>query len=86
MSFANYNDEKIRRPVFQARRIVKKGASTYSPALSRSTIGAGGLNCSVRNGKRWDTAAIDTRNVIVDIPDRRKTEEKNHTTREGSGN
>ena len=64
----------------------KKGASTYSPALSRSTIGAGGLNCSVRNGKRWDTAAIDTRNVIVDIPDRRKTEEKNHHTREGSGN
>ena len=41
----------------------KKGASTYSPALSRSTIGAGGLNCSVRNGKRWNTAAIDTRNV-----------------------
>ena len=26
----------------------------------RSTIGAGGLNFSVRNGKRWDPAAITT--------------------------
>ena len=39
--------------------LVKK-AATYSPALHCSTIGAGGLNFSVRNGKRWDPAAIAT--------------------------
>ena len=39
---------------------VWKEAATYSPALHCSTIGAGGLNFSVRNGKRWDTAAITT--------------------------
>ena len=27
-------------------------AATYSPACDSSTIGATGLNCSVRNGKR----------------------------------
>ena len=30
----------------------KKQAASYSPALQRSTIGANGLNFSVRNGKR----------------------------------
>ena len=39
---------------------LKKGAASYSPALHCSTIGAGGLNFSVRNGKRWDPAAITT--------------------------
>ena len=43
----------------QGSRFVKKAAS-YSPALHCSTIGAGGLNFSVRNGKRWDPAAITT--------------------------
>ena len=38
----------------------KKKAVTYSPALHCSTIGASGLNFSVRNGKRWDTTAIAT--------------------------
>ena len=38
----------------------EKKAASYSPALHRSTIGAGGLNFSVRNGKRWDPAAITT--------------------------
>ena len=38
----------------------QKKAATYSPALHCSTIGAGGLNFSVRNGKRWDPAAIAT--------------------------
>ena len=33
---------------------------SYSPTLHCSTIGAGGLNFSVRNGKRWDPAAITT--------------------------
>ena len=28
-------------------------AASYSPALYCSTIGADGLNFSVRNGKRW---------------------------------
>ena len=37
----------------------KKGAATYSPTIS-STIGASGLNFSVRDGKRWDPAAIAT--------------------------
>ena len=35
-------------------------AASYSPALHCSTIGASGLNFSVRNGKRWDPAAIAT--------------------------
>ena len=39
---------------------VKKEAATYSPALHCSTIGAGGLNFSVRDGKRWDPAAVTT--------------------------
>ena len=38
----------------------RKEAATYSPALHCSTIGAGGLNFSVRDGKRWDPAAITT--------------------------
>ena len=38
-----------------------KEAATYSPALHCSTIGAGGLNFSVRDGKRWDPAAKTTR-------------------------
>ena len=33
-------------------------AITYSPTLYRSTIGANGLNFSVRDGKRWNPAAI----------------------------
>ena len=37
-----------------------KRAASCSPALLCSTIGAGGLNFSVRNGKRWDPAAIAT--------------------------
>ena len=37
-----------------------KKAATYSPALHCSTIGDGGLNFSVRNGKRWAPAAITT--------------------------
>ena len=37
-----------------------KKAATYSPALHCSTIGDDGLNFSVRNGKRWDPAAVTT--------------------------
>ena len=39
--------------------LVKK-AATYSPALRCSTIGAPGLNFSVRDGKRWNTGAKAT--------------------------
>ena len=35
---------------------------TYSPTNLRSTIGADGLNFSVRNGKRWIPDAIDRLN------------------------
>ena len=38
--------------------LVKKTAATYSPALRCSTIGAHGLNFSVRDGKRWNPEAI----------------------------
>ena len=37
-------------------------AASYSPALHCSTIGAGGLNFSVRDGKRWSPAAVATLN------------------------
>ena len=39
---------------------LKKKAASYSPTLHCSTIGASGLNFSVRNGKRWNPAAITT--------------------------
>ena len=45
------------KPLSSEDLVVKK-AATYSPALHCSTIGANGFNFSVRNGKRWDTAAI----------------------------
>ena len=47
-----------RTPVFKKRRL---------PTLPRvcSTIGAGGLNCSVRNGKRWNPATIATLIAIM---------------------
>ena len=45
---------------YSNERSDKKEAATYSPALHCSTIGASGLNFSVRNGKRWDPTAITT--------------------------
>ena len=42
------------------RTLLTKKAATYSPAFHRSTIGASGLNFSVRNGKRWNPAAMTT--------------------------
>ena len=39
-------------------------AASYSPALHRSTIGATGLNFSVRNGKRWNPGAIAALNFL----------------------
>ena len=56
---------KTRSPATPGRgEGTKKGAATCSPACQGSTIGAGGLNCSVRDGKRWDTAAMAARNVF----------------------
>ena len=49
----------------------ERKAASYSPALHRSTIGVGGLNFSVRNGKRWGPATIATQ-VGVGISDTRK--------------
>ncbi len=38
-------------------------AATYSPNWCVSTIGARGLNFSVRDGKRWGPAAKATANI-----------------------
>ena len=38
---------------------LKRLATTYSPTVC-STIGANGLNFSVRKGKRWSPVAIVT--------------------------
>lgn len=59
-----------------------KKAATYSPALHCSTIGAGGLNCSVRNGKRWNTAAIATR-ITLNLFSNHPRQHKKHTLRKG---
>ena len=40
---------------------------TYSPTNLCSTIGAVGLNFSVRNGKRWNPNAIDRLNICIDL-------------------
>ena len=47
-------------PKFPSEGFWLKEAITYSPTLYRSTIGASGLNFSVRDGKRWNPAAIVT--------------------------
>ena len=44
-------------------RAPRSTAATYSPNWCVSTIGARGLNCSVRYGKRWDPAAKATANI-----------------------
>ena len=47
--------------LFRRIQVLKwKKAVTYSPTLHCSTIGASGLNFSVRNGKRWNPAAVAT--------------------------
>lgn len=43
--------------------LLKKMAATYSPS-STSTIGAEGLNFSVRKGKRWFPFAIVTKKSL----------------------
>ena len=39
-------------------RTFRKAAATYSPTWWGSTIGAGGFNFSVRDGKRWFPTAL----------------------------
>ena len=53
------NKKNLQHRLRHWRREVKK-AATYSPTLHCSTIGASRLNFSVRNGKRWNPAAITT--------------------------
>ena len=44
----------------ESESVSRKEAATYSPALRCSTIGAPGLNFSVRDGKRWSPGAKAT--------------------------
>ena len=54
-------DKKRETPSgFLLKASLLKKAATYSPALRCSTIGAPGLNFSVRDGKRWNTGAKAT--------------------------
>ena len=56
---ATFPQTKKESPSFLLGDSLKK-AATYSPALRCSTIGAPGLNFSVRDGKRWNTGAKAT--------------------------
>ena len=57
---AVYTYKKNSLPGFLLKDCCTKKAATYSPALRCSTIGAPGLNFSVRDGKRWNTGAKAT--------------------------
>ena len=60
----NGNGNKKRSPGHHETSGAPRGtAATYSPNWCVSTIGARGLNCSVRYGKRWDPAAKATANI-----------------------
>ena len=51
-------NKKVRPDSIQSD--LRRTAAAYSPTWWGSTIGDGGLNFSVRNGKRWYPAAIAT--------------------------
>ena len=59
-AFGLWGGKKKTAGVFDGPRLSGKKAATYSPTV-RSTIGAFGLNFSVRNGKRWNPGAIATK-------------------------
>ena len=60
-------------------------AATYSPALRCSTIGAGGLNFSVRDGKRWGPAAVAAVCVATDNDEGHgENTGRGHTARRGA--
>ena len=42
-------------------------AATYSPGCNPSTIGAAGLNFSVRDGKRWDPCARPPKSLYLAV-------------------
>ena len=50
--------KKIPDNIFQYHPVSRSAAAAYSPTWWGSTIGASGLNCSVRDGKRCLPAAI----------------------------
>ena len=52
---------------------------TYSPTLSRSTIGVEGLNFRVRNGNGCDPLTIITRHIM-------QTQKRDFRAFQGSGN
>ena len=52
--------EEQKSPELHRSPGIQKTAATYSPNWWVSTIGAGELNFSVRNGKRWILTAITT--------------------------
>ena len=56
----NLKRERVKKKGESTRLALLDSASTYSPTRGGSTIGADGLNFSVRDGKRWITVAIDT--------------------------
>ena len=70
------------RPSFD-NRTPRRTAATYSPNWCVSTIGARGLNFSVRNGKRWDPAAKAT--ALFYLRDHSKDQQLS-LTRKISGN
>ena len=52
--------KKVPLPAPAGKGTLSKRGGYLLSRLAGSTIGAGGLNFSVRDGKRWDTAAIAT--------------------------
>ena len=59
LNLLSYNKRKRSLFIIEETPRLKMAAS-YSPALHCSTIGASGLNFSVRDGKRWNPTAIAT--------------------------
>ena len=53
-----YNEKSLQ--AYCSKALLLKGGGHLLSRMHCSTIGAGGLNFSVRNGKRWDPAAIAT--------------------------
>ena len=60
VSMLMQSNKKKRVPLSLDIGTLRRTAVSYSPGWWASTIGAGGLNGSVRNGKRWVPAAITT--------------------------
>jgi hypothetical protein len=54
---------KIKKPRISPGLHIKVGDDLLSHSCS--TIGAGGLNFSVRNGKRWNPVAIVTLRLLI---------------------